>query len=137
MVTPNDGRWRLRFQNFGRALGHLERACQQEEYSELERAGLAQMFGFTFELAWKTLKDLLLEQGYGLSSPREAVRQSFSAGYISEAAAEALLDALLKRNLLSHTYDEETAELAVAMIKQSFAPALRSLYDSLNERTEE
>ena len=38
----------------------LTNAVQQSEWSELERAGLIQMFEFTFELGWKTIKDYLV-----------------------------------------------------------------------------
>jgi hypothetical protein len=64
------------------------------------------MFEFTFELAWKTLKDLLFYQGFEAAAPREALRKGFEAGYLGEAQTETLLDAIEKRNhsreLLDH-----------------------------------
>ncbi len=127
-------RWQRRLQNFGRALIRLETACAQEEYSELERAGLVQMFEFTLELACKTLKDLLFYEGLDVKTPREAIRKAFETGYLTEEDTETLLDALAKRNLLSHTYEEQTAKEAERLIKHRFAPVFRKLYNCLQEK---
>lgn len=136
MANSDEIRWQQRLENFGKALTQLEAACEQEDYSDLELAGLVQMFEFSFELTWKTLKDVLFYEGYNLNSPREVIRKAFEAEYLSEAATEDLLDALEKRNLLSHTYDENTAQEAEKLIKNHYAPVLRGIYDHLeNKRT--
>ncbi len=44
MSNTDEIRWQQRLENFQKALTQLERACQKEEYSDLERAGLVQMF---------------------------------------------------------------------------------------------
>ena len=61
-MHAHDVRWKQRFQNFIKAYQQLTNAVQQSEWSELERAGLIQIFEFTFELGWKTIKDYLHEQ---------------------------------------------------------------------------
>lgn len=124
MSNTDEIRWQQRLVNFEKAMVSLTRACSLEEYSELERAGLVQMFEVAFELAWKTLKDLLFYEGYDASSPRSVLRSAFRAGYLDEATTETLLEALEKRNLLAHTYSEETAEKAVELVTKNFAPAL-------------
>ena len=48
--------------------------------------------------------------------PRAAIRRSFEADYIDEDDCETLLDALEKRNLLSHTYWNDVAREAEALI---------------------
>ena len=75
MTNRDAMRWQQRLQNFGRALIRLETACAQQEYSELERAGLAQMFEFTLELAWKTLKDLLYLRRAGCENSQKSYSQ--------------------------------------------------------------
>ena len=55
-------------------------------------------------------------------------------GHLGEEDAETALDALDKRNLLSHTYDEETAEEAVSLIREQYAPMLCRLRDKLLEK---
>ncbi len=134
MANSDEIRWQQRFENFGKALTQLESACDQEEYSDLERAGLVQMFEFTMELAWNTLKDLLFYEGFETKTPRETIRKSFETEYLTEEETETLLEALTKRNVLSHTYDEKTAEEAERLVKNVFAPVFRALYDRLQRK---
>jgi nucleotidyltransferase substrate binding protein (TIGR01987 family) len=134
MANSDELRWRRRLEGFGRALKQLDAACAKDKYSDLERAGLVQMFEFTMELACKTLKDLLFYEGFETKTPRETLRRAFEAGYLTEDETEALLDALAKRSPLSHIYDERTAEEAERLIKDRFAPAFRALYDRLLEK---
>ena len=61
-----DIRWKQRFQNFDRAFILSRSAMEEHEmrtFSMLEREGLIQRFEFTYELAWKTLKDYLEYSG--------------------------------------------------------------------------
>ena len=134
MANSDEIRWQQRLENFDKALGRLNSACNQDTYSELERAGLVQMFEFTMELAWKTLKDLLFYEGLDTKTPRETIRMAFETEYLTEDETETLLDALIKRNVLSHTYDEKTAAEAEQLVKDVFAPVFRSLYDRLQKK---
>ena len=134
MTDRNETRFRQRLDNFSQALAQLERACLKGELSELERAGLVQMFEFSIELTWNALKDALAWEGLVALTPREAVRQAFEAGMIGEQDASTLLDGLEKRNLLSHTYYEEIANLADRLIREDYAPALRSVLNQLQAR---
>ena len=134
MVHSDEIRWQQRWANFSKALAQLEAACDLETYSDLERAGLVQMFEFSFELAWKTLKDLLYYQGIQAPTPREALRAAFEAGLLGEGDCAVLLDALAKRNLLSHTYEERTAQEAVGLIRERYTPTLSRLREELRRR---
>ena len=134
MSNSDEIRWQQRLANFRKALLQLEAACDLEEYSDLERAGLVQTFEFSFELGWRTLKDLLFYEGFDERTPRDVIRRAFEAGHLSEEDTETALDALDKRNLLSHTYDEETAEEAVSLIREQYAPMLCRLRDKLLEK---
>lgn len=131
MANSDEIRWQQRMENFGKALAQLQSACVQNQYSDLERAGLIQMFEFTMELAWNTLKDLLFYEGFEVKTPRETIRQAFEVEYLTEDEAETLLDALAKRNLLSHTYDQATAKEAERLVKSVYAPVFKTLYDRL------
>ena len=130
---PNQNtRWKLRFENLKQAFSRLESACAQEKYSELELAGLVQTYEFTFELCWKTLKDLLTYEGYEVNSPRETIRKAFELSLIDDV--ERWFNALENRNVLSHTYDVRTAKQATNWIKTEFEPMLRECIAALNER---
>lgn len=134
MSNTGEVRWQQRLENFRKALAQLEAACDLEEYSDLERAGLVQTFEFSFELGWKALKDLLFYSGYDEKTPRDVLRRAYEVGYMGEEDAEIGLDALDKRNLLSHTYNEEAAREAVKLIKEKYAPMLRRVCDKLLEK---
>jgi hypothetical protein len=58
MIEP-DIRWIQRFSNFQRACNLLSEAASLEVMSNLEIEGMIQRFEYTFEQAWKTLKDYL------------------------------------------------------------------------------
>ncbi|MEA1923084.1 MAG: nucleotidyltransferase substrate binding protein [Pseudomonadota bacterium] len=134
MSNADEIRWQQRLENFSKAMAQLEAACNKESLSDLERAGLVQMFEFSFELAWKSLKDLLFYEGYDAKSPRATIRTSFEQEYISEDDCEIFLDALDKRNILSHTYHEEKALEAESLIRKHYFPLLRRVYNTLEKK---
>lgn len=120
-MESKDLRWEQRFVNYKRALSRLNEAVSQSidaELSELEREGLIQRFEYTYELAWKTLQDLLREKGYvDLKGPKDVLNQAFLVGYIE---GDATWRAMKKsRELTSHTYDQDTAcEIATAIVER-------------------
>jgi nucleotidyltransferase substrate binding protein (TIGR01987 family) len=128
----SDIRWKQRFQNFEASLRELRDALEKTEYTTLERAGLIQLFEISFELAWKTLKDMLFYEGYDVNSPRAAIKQAFANGIIADG--ELWLKALDGRNLFSHTYDNKLAEDAAALIKETYSPLLFALETELGNR---
>ena len=127
-----EDRWKQRFQNFEKAYQKLESAVQLEEYSELESAGLIQTFEFTFELAWKTLKDVLEYEGYEVKSPRETIKKAFEIEYITDG--EGWLDILNKRNLMAHIYDENTSIEVVQLITNKYYELIQTLYNVLVDK---
>lgn len=135
-MVGNPDRWKQRLQNLQKAQKRLEKACAQEEYSELELAGLIQTFEFSFELIWKTLKDLLEFEGFDdVASPRSAIRTALEARHLSADQCEVLLDALTKRNLLTHTYDEENAQEAQMLILEQYAPVITEITRYLENKS--
>lgn len=78
-----------------------------EAKSELEIAGVIQAFEFCYELAWKTMKRILLIRGVDVFSPKQTFRAAAMEGLISQA--EVWFDFVELRNLTVHTYSEETA----------------------------
>jgi nucleotidyltransferase substrate binding protein (TIGR01987 family) len=75
--------------------------------TEQERAGIIQAFEYSFELVWKIMKKLLHERGREVNSPREVFRVAFLEGFIDDL--DIWFDFLKKRNMVSHTYEEEEA----------------------------
>src|SRR6266571_190410 len=126
-----DIRWKQRFDNYKRALRQLTlaiRLTEQRPLSDLEQQGLIQGFEFTHELAWNVLKDYLEMEGIqGLIGSRSTVREAFKRGLISDG--EAWMDMIEKRNLSSHTYNQDVAETLVAAIHESYYRAFLELQE--------
>lgn len=127
-----DIRWKQRFHNFEKAYLFLERATKQKSFNELEAAGLVQSFEFTFELAWKTLKDYLNDQAFNVQSPRDTIKQAFQSNYLKDG--HIWMEMLEQRNLLTHTYNEEQAKAATDVICRTYFPALHQAYLFLKEQ---
>lgn len=69
--------------------------------------GTIQRFEFTFEIAWKTLKVYLEDQGIIAHSPKGCLREAFRIGWIPEE--EPWLALLQARNMTTHVYNEKMA----------------------------
>jgi len=122
MEQNQDMRWLQRYENFKKAFNYLVNALAIKNPSETERAGIIQFYEIAFELAWKTLKDLLTEEGFTVKSPRDAIKIAFQAGYIMDG--HTWLEALEDRNLTVHTYDEDTALNVLRKIQTDYYPVL-------------
>ena len=114
-----DIRWLQRFSNLKRAFQKLKEAVEIESLSELESEGLIQRFEYTYELAWKTLQDLLEAKGYlDVKGPTPVIQQSFQDGYIIDG--DGWMKLKKSRENTSHTYNKEVAEEIVATIISSY-----------------
>jgi nucleotidyltransferase substrate binding protein (TIGR01987 family) len=131
MEPSKEIRWRQRFENFEKSYKLLEKYSNEDVKTELERAGIIQFFEMTFELSWKVLKDYLEAQGYVVKSPRDSIKQAYQIDLIDDG--HIWLEALSKRNLTTHTYDETLAEKFVVEIRQLYFPAIKKLYEKLLE----
>lgn len=124
-------RWKQRFENFSKSLQHLEVAVDLEQMSELEKAGMVQFFEVSFELAWKVLKDYLEAEGFNVKSPRETIKQAYQIELIDDG--KVWLDALEKRNLSAHTYDEEILDELREHIRHRYFPIMDTLRQKLQK----
>ncbi|MCG8319854.1 MAG: nucleotidyltransferase substrate binding protein [Cytophagales bacterium] len=120
-----DVRWKQRFQNYEKAVSHLQEAVAKNSLSDLEKAGVVQTYEFTFELGWKTVKDYLQEKEIEVKFPRDVIKEGFKYGIIKDG--DAWIDMLQKRNLMSHTYNKKNAELAHKLIVEQY---FDELYDT-------
>jgi len=127
--VTHDVRWKLRFDNFRRALHQLTLAIQlkqQRPLSDLEQQGLIQGFEFTHELAWNVLKDYLEMEGIqGLVGSRSTAREAFKRGLVRDG--EVWMDMIEKRNLSSHTYNQAVADTLAAAIVDRYYQAFLEL----------
>lgn len=135
MNSNSDIRWKQRFQNFDRALVLLRDALEDGPGSlnQLEKEGAIQRFEFSFELAWKTLKDYMEQDGFVFATitPRQVLKDAFAAKILK--VGQVWIDMLDHRNLLSHTYDMARFEEAVNAIHERYLDALGQLHEFLSE----
>lgn len=119
-------RFEERKEDLKKATNRLEEALEVET-TDLAIDGVLHRFEFTFELAWKTMKDYLEYQGIveKIGSPREVIKEAFSAGLIDNG--EIWIKMMISRNTLSHLYDEETSREIYDDIKEEYISEIRKL----------
>ena len=113
-------RCRERFTRYQSALKRLSEAILEYEdftaesdiIKSMMRDSIIKRFEFTFELAWKVMKDFAEYNGYEdmANSPRNAIRLAMQMGIISDTAWMSMLES---RNTMAHVYDEEEADSIV------------------------
>lgn len=132
----DDIRWQQRLQNWNRALAQLSKFMQREELNELEEQGLIQSFEYNHELAWKTQKDFLEDQGYtDLFGSKNVAKKAFETGLVQNG--ELWLDMIKSRNLTSHTYNEAVTRQIVDAIIDHYFTELCELNKKMNEIAEQ
>ncbi len=124
-MNKKDIRWKQRFSNLEKAFHQLEQGLTIKDPSEIEEQGIIQSFEFSFELAWKTLKDYLESKGTLVSFPRDVIKEAFHHEIIDNG--EVWLEMLEKRNFLAHTYDEKKTREALKLIRDTFFPEIKQV----------
>ena len=112
--------------DYKNALERLKEALQ-EEPSEIVIDGILHRFEFTFELAWKCIKDYLEYMGISekIGSPRENIQLAYKNGTISDG--DLWIEMILARNSLSHLYDEQQSRQVYNDIKSKYINAFEEL----------
>lgn len=120
--------------DYENALKRLKEALIEDE-SEIVIDGVLHRYEFTFELAWKCMKDYLeylgLESKTG--SPREIIQLAYKQNIIHDG--EIWIQMMLSRNSLSHLYDEGTSREIYNDIKENFINEFVKLEETFNEVT--
>jgi nucleotidyltransferase substrate binding protein (TIGR01987 family) len=114
-----DIRWIQRFNNYRKALARLGEAIElsrERALSDLEQQGMIQAFEFTYDLAWKTLQDILRERQRPVTNggPKAIFGQAMEDGYINDM--EQWLALKEARGSTAHAYDEEMADQIAGFI---------------------
>ncbi len=86
----------------------------QEKIILNHRNGLIQCFEYSVELLWKYLKDyleIILKKQIDIVGPAHIARACCNAKLISEKESEKCIEMVGHRNMTSHIYKEEIAEI--------------------------
>ena len=126
-------RFEERKQDLAKATERLKEALNEEE-TEIAIDGTLHRFEFTFELAWKTMKDLMEYNGIieTTESPREVLKNAFQNGIIEDG--ETWINMMLARNSLSHLYDEEASREIYKDIKEKYIVLIEKLNEVLEKQ---
>lgn len=124
-------RFKERLDDYTKALKRLEESLQEEK-TDLVIDGVLHRFEFTFELAWKTMKDCLEYLGLveKTGSPRENIQAAFKQGIIDDG--EIWIEIMLARNSLAHLYDENTSREIYNNIKDRYIVEFKKLEEKLS-----
>lgn len=104
-------RLKAKLDNFNHALQRLKEADKElnkQGVSDVVRDGFIQRFEFTYELAWKTTKVFLEDNGIvDINSPKAVIKEAYAQKLISNEKNWLLM--LNDRNMTSHMYKEDMA----------------------------
>ena len=137
-MENTDIRWKQRFQNFDRAFVLLRSAFDEKEinkFSQLEQEGIIQRFEYTYELAWKTMKDYLQDNGNIILNEitaRNVIKEAYAANIIDDG--QVWIDMMLHRNILSHTYDFSKFQEILKAIHERYLDAISRFHQWILER---
>ncbi len=101
-----EGRFIKRFESYRNSLNSLAEAEERDMSDSFVLSGTRAKFSITFDLAWKLMKDILIQKyaivDFVSGSPRETLKTAFKAGLIDDDIWMKMLDV---RNSLAHDYD--------------------------------
>jgi len=121
-------RFAERLDDFSRAVDRLEEAMDRPE-DEFVRDAIIQRFEFSYELAWKTMRDWLAAKEIDVRNPRDTLIAAVEQGLIDDGNAWSSLQK--ERNLTTHTYDQEKADEVVAFLRSRGLDLLKGARERL------
>ena len=124
------GKIENKFDNFNNAVKRLNEVnivYKKDNDDTMYRDSLIKRFEFTFELAWKTLREFLFVQGYSLAiaSPKNVIAVAYREGFINNEGI--WLDMLDSRNATVHDYDGELSDKIANDISNRYCKELQKL----------
>ena len=125
-----------KYDNFAKAVKRLNEsntAYKSEPTNEFYQDSIIKRFEFSFELAWKALREYLTEQGYSLStgSPKAVISPAYQEGVLQNE--KLWLEMLESRNLSTHDYGNELAASLAQSISEKFVKELQKLVKYIND----
>ena len=116
-----DEKYKKRYESFQKSLDALAEAKKRDLTDSFVLSGTGAKFSITFDLAWKVMKDILIQYyaitGFVTSSPSEVLRESFRADLISD---DLWLEMLTIRNQLTHDYNSEIIKRSCRQIVEKY-----------------
>lgn len=103
-----DEKFYKRFESFQKSLAALAEVRQRDLNDSFVLSGTGAKFSITFDLSWKVMKDIIIQDyavvDFPKGSPREVLRKAFEFRLIQ---SDLWMEMLKNRNELTHDYDGE------------------------------
>ena len=116
-----DEKYYKRFESFSNSLNALAEAKTRDLTDSFVISGTGVKFSITLDLAWKTMKDIILQHymisGFATGSPREVLRKAFELNLISD---DIWMEMLKVRNEFTHDYDGTIVEKYCKIIVETY-----------------
>ena len=127
-------KFQTKLNNFQKALAALKEAVSDFDKTALlsVRDGVIQRFEFTAELAWKTVREYLIDEGIAeINTPKSVMKAAFAANLIDDE--DGWIGILNDRNTTSHIYDEDEADRIFERIRNKHTALFTKLSDTLSD----
>ena len=127
-------KFQTKFNNFKNALATLEEAVSDFDKTALlsVRDGVIQRFEFTAELAWKTVREYLIDEGIAeINTPKSVMKAAFSTNLIDDE--NGWIGILSDCNATSHIYDEDEADKIFERIRSNHIALFTKLSNTLSD----
>ena len=121
--------WKLIFDDFRESNKRMKEVLKMS-YSVIIRDASIKRFELTVELAWKTLKAFLKDQGVVCHSPKNCIQEAFRFGLIADDPE--WIKMMEARNISVHTYSEKFAEGLYSTLKE-YTGLFKKLEDGLSK----
>lgn len=129
-----DEKFSRRYLSFCNSLDALAEARKRDLTDSFVLSGTGAKFSITFDLAWKVMKDILVQyyaiSGFVAGSPREVLRESYKANLISD---DTWMEMLKVRNELVHDYDCEIVKEHCHAIVEKYIDLLYEFRDTVEQ----
>ena len=120
-----DEKYYKRFESFSNSLNTLAEAKTRDLSDSFVISGTGAKFCITLDLAWKTMKDIILQHymvsGFATESPREVLRKAFELNLIS---GDIWMEMLKVRNEFTYDYDGTIVEKYCKIIVETYIDVL-------------
>ncbi len=130
-----DEKFYRRYESFTNSLAALEEVRQRDLTDSFVMSGAGAKFNITFDLAWKVMKDIVIEDyavvDFPKGSPREVLRKAFEFELISD---DGWLDMLRDRNNLTHDYDGTVVKEICKKLLESYLELFEEFRETVEKK---
>ena len=121
------------YETFKTAYLKLKEFIETDEGTEKDRGAIINAYQYTFELWWKTLQKYLQQREIIEElGPSSTIRTAIQYEFIDDK--QEYMDLLRDRNLITHTYKEDTANYIYQRIKNIYVELLQEFIKEFDKK---